>query len=215
MKKLVLLLLLLPGLPSATKAQCFTPYYSSYVSWTLQSDGATVGQIVSVSGYTLVGQSCLNQMQQSNATHYATVTNILGSAGGAENGPHTCPTCQMNWNDALYKAFTDGEEDDAQTGAAFYCTFAGLIFNAGVTDDGFVSIHRTTYKYASINPFSVCTYNVYCVLTDQICGADTTTVQGPCPQTYLITSWLKFRLGIHSTCFPVGAVLSNTWLACN
>jgi hypothetical protein len=81
--------------------------------------------------------------------------------------------------------------------------------------NAYISLHRTTYKYSFIDSNNICVYNVYCITSPHICGADTTTVEGPCPYTYFITYWIKLRIGQYSTCFPgPTGVLSNTWLAC-
>jgi hypothetical protein len=150
------------------------------------------------------------------ATHTPSSYNVVGGVGGWGYGARKCWDCYIGYqNDQSIDAQPTLEYEFDSSGGVNCSAISDAIFfkDLGPT---FLSIHRTTYRYVSINPATnVCTYEVYCITTPHICGADTTTVQGPCPYAYFITVWLQVRVGMISTCFPGPAgVLSNTWLSC-
>lgn len=148
---------------------------------------------------------------------FVTHTPSLLSNWGSHTGDSVCASCYLSTQITVDSGpvpfgteYTFSYEGDVT------CSAVGLAFS--VSNEKFLSLHRTTYKYASIQE-GICTYNVNCITSPHICGPDSVTVQAPCQQTYFITVWLKVRVGIYSTCFPIpgpqSGVLSFQWLACN
>jgi hypothetical protein len=226
----LLALLLCVLLPGAAHGQCQIQTYTSYaVSFSAAPDSAGSDMLTSVvvdgsAGMQMIAtgncpDSIITQFNNNvqNISHFPSVLNQIGSAGGWSQGPSFCAVCYSSYQTNLDSGPVSlGQELPVSYGGEVVCSVAGLIFST--SGNGFISLHRTTYKYASIDPNGVCTYNVYCITSQHICGPDVVTVQGPCPLTYFITSWIKFRVGMHSICFPVfgpSGRLSETWLACN
>jgi len=224
---ILLALLLCVLLPGAAHGQCQIQTFTNYaVSFSAVPDSAGTDMIASV----VVDGSAGMQMQpgcpdsivtqfnnnKQYITHFPSVLNQIGSLGGWPAGPSFCAECYSSYQTNLDSGpVNPGQEFPVSYGGQIVCSVAGLVYSTSGT--GFISLHRTTYKYKSILN-GVCTYTVYCINSQHICGLDAVTVQGPCPYDYFITSWIKFRVGIHSVCFPTfgpSGRLSNTWLACN
>jgi hypothetical protein len=192
-------------------AGVMTPRYSSYTSNSVDNNNyiyATIG----VDGYTSIGNT--EYCNITGTTHRPEIYNMLNTTGGYYFGSSVSPASYISFSNTQDIIGQPGVEYPLNDWAAIICSAVGTIYNSGGGGDGFISLHRTTYKYGSILN-NVCTFNVYCINTTHICGPDSVTVQGPCPYTYFITSWFKFRVGSYSTCFPgPTGVLSNTWLSC-
>jgi hypothetical protein len=204
-------------------AQCYFVYSANYGVYNSEStDGTNIFTSVLTDGsasMTIGGGNCgpgyqIMQNQINSASHTPRAYNVVAGIGGWGTGTSNCVNCYLSYqNDQNFTAAADGTEYEFDWTGDVLCTVGGEIFSSG-GGNGFLSIHRTTYKYVSVAN-DICTYSVFCPTSPHICGLDTVTVQAPCTQTYFLTSWLKVRVGIYSTCFPgLTNILSNTPLAC-
>ena len=205
-----------------TDAQCQFSYSPNYGVYTSEStDGTNLYASVLTDGnssMSVVGgcpDGVRNAMIQAinSASHTPNSYNVLGGVGGWNSGSSGCVSCYISYqNNQSIASATPGTEYEFDWSGQVSCSAGGTIFAS--SGSGFISLHRTVYKYASIAN-NVCTYTVFCPNSTHVCGPDAVTVEAPCAETYFITSWFKFRKGVNSTCFPgPTGILSNQSAEC-
>jgi len=112
-------------LPSKCFGQ-FQNHFNVYTTQSLDDNGITVHQTVTLDGYTQVPPG-----MPGNIVHTPRVQNKISSYGGWFQGAGTCPSCYIHQSNTI--SFDDIgnliEEDD--TGAQVICTIAGVFFKVG------------------------------------------------------------------------------------
>jgi hypothetical protein len=188
-------------------------HYNAYTSYATNSQGRNLYASTSVDGYTGEGNGswCYGSI-----THQPQLFLQIGTAGGWFYGQGVIPSSQIDYgqNVTLLCDLCQQPNSFSVQNGIFCTSLGGLIYdNVPFPPPVTLRIARTTYKYASILN-GVCTYKANCINSQQTCGLDTITVQGPCGPTYFIAPFIVLRIGTNSSCFPITGVLSSTWLPC-
>lgn len=172
--------------PSALSAM--NPNYDVYASQS--TDGTYIYTSVLLDGYT---EGCCIPP---TVTHQPAAYNRLGGVGGWGYGQPDCWYCYLSYqNDQSILADGDTEYEFESQGQVD-CSASGFGFFLSNLGEVWLSIHKTTYRY--VGP--PCHYQAFCPTSPHICGNDDAWTPPPCTSPYLITYFLKVRIGISSSC---------------
>jgi hypothetical protein len=148
----------------------FTPHFSVYMNQTM--DGSNnISQQVEIDGYTEIHPS--NYCRMSYATHTPRVTNLLGSTGGTQSGPSTCPTCYSSFSTTQVIVGIPGVLYMSDGDAAMVCSVAGTFFDGGgnsKTEIALVRVHTKDYTCGMVGGVEVCNVTSF----EAFCTPETT-----------------------------------------
>jgi hypothetical protein len=159
-------LLYFPSKSGAQQGYCFDSHYSSYTSYSVGSDGASIAQTVQESGYISLNNPAVwggpstgwiypctsqnNQMQSS--THTFNIRNVVGSTGGDYSQG---PTPALNYNTysiTITAPAADGVVLSTSAESKVECPVAGTIFSS--LGSGWIEFAKTMSQYTGPGPTS-------------------------------------------------------------
>ncbi len=159
---ILVLALLLFAVCGTAQAQCTvdTSAYAVYDSESVDNVTDTTADILTsvvVDGSASMSGSCGDLTY---TTHTPEIRASLNNVGAYSGGDSVCADCyvydQLNQDSGAvpfgveYQFSYEGEVD---------CSAAGLVLSVSSGGDWYISLHRTTYRYASISN-GICTYTV-------------------------------------------------------